>query len=232
YNPAQLQLHYIDNTLMEFNQNGLDPTNRWVNVNSSASDWYARQYAMYVYTENSTTESGGSNDIQHLKNVPDSYDAFAEPLKNFYEMAISLPGVRSQFPTPPFLPQEQEAAFQADLITTVVHEFGHYVGISHHRLSGAESEASKVGGVLDCPMRYYNENDLKDFQKTRVLKPRTQYCRIGQTGVKIKSVPNGFITEIVNGLEKQVQDFIYFVDPAGTVPGDDCFHKIDVKSDP
>lgn len=232
YNPAQLQIHYIDNTLMQFNENGTDPSNRWVNFNSSESDWYARQYAIYAHTENLLTESGGANDIQQLKAQPKGYDAFAEPMKNFFELAVSPAGVRSQYPSPPFSPQEQEAAFQADMTTSIIHEFGHCVGIPHHRLNGVEDDATRVGGVLDCPMRYYNENDIRDFQKTRVLAPRTKYCRVGQTGVKIKAEQSGFDTVEENGVKKQVPKYIYLVDTSGTVPSDDCFHKIDVKSDP
>lgn len=209
YHPTKLVLHYIDPTMMKFNGEAQNPENRWVNCNSSADTWYARQYAMYVKQWTTMTDQvvGEASDTvitDRLNNIAAQGDAFDQPLKKFYIVKIA-PGTLEKTLAGIKDPALKQAVYTKVMTTTVIHEMGHAMGIRHHRANGRETDDSVNAGVFDCAMRY---NTKAEYQHSELLKMQTRYCGKGE--VWKKPVKNGF------------QD----------MPSDNCFGQIDVKSDP
>lgn len=235
YNPAKLNLHYIDPTMMKFNGSAKDPENRWVNCNSSHDTWYARQYALYVVRWTTMSdgamiagEGSGLDTVMALQdqingtNTAAGLDSFTQPLKNFYMVKISpsseekaVRGIKD--------PNVRQAVFNADFTSTVIHEIGHAIGIRHHH-SGApgadpdtpadQRPTDEQGGVFDCSIRYRTP---AEYQHPEMIKPQTRYCGKNETWKKttIKKDAGGNKTATTE-----------------TVAGDNCFGQIDVKSDP
>jgi hypothetical protein len=108
YNPAKLDLHYIDTTMMKFTGVAKDPDNRWVNFNSSEDKCYARQYAMFVkqwptMSDKVIGEVNWHTLADQLNGITNAYDGFEAPLKKIYIIKIApgtlekcLTGIRNQ----------------------------------------------------------------------------------------------------------------------------------------
>ena len=186
YNPAQLELHYIDLTMMKYNGAARDPENRWVNCNSSEDKWYARQYGMFVKNW-PVMEDGGSTVVgeaswhvlsDKLNEVTDFYDDFKQPLKRFYMIKISQAAIEKLIRTGVQDPNVRQDAFQKMMTVAVIHEIGHGIGIHHHADGMHETDESVYNGVFACAMRYNTEMENK---KPELMKWQTKYCKKGET---------------------------------------------------
>jgi len=229
FNPAQLNLHYIDETMMVFSGEARNPENRWVNFNSSAETMYARQYALYIrqWTTMSGSKVGeaASNAkapgfklgeaasvinvlsfLDELNGTDYAADAeyFREPLKSCYLIKVAPGGVEKSVAK--LTGSLAQSIFQADMTQAVIHEVGHCIGIHHHEIVD--------GGVLQCAMRYRTDEEQRH---ARLLQPLTTYCRAGQTWQRYitRTDKEGNKTA---GLEVGISD--------------NCWGQIDVKSDP
>ncbi|MGE5605039.1 MAG: hypothetical protein ACM3YE_05030 [Bacteroidota bacterium] len=216
-NPAKLELHYIDPTMMKFNNVPTDAENRWVNFNSSPDMLYARQYAMHVIMiPPSLTNEKGEYDIGEATNM-DNVDyeiALKQPLKYIYVVRIS-PKVAAM-KTQSINDQKLRYEIQEKVVRcSVIHEMGHGMGIPHHRLFGKEDRAERVSGVVDCAMRY---NTQDEYNHPESFPSQTRYCGPGEKGIRI----------ILKEVEKDVFQGIGYEE----CTSHDCFSQIDVKSDP
>lgn len=217
YNPAKLELHYIDATLMKFNNVPTDAENRWVNFNSSPDMLYARQYAMHVIEiPPSLRNEKGEYDIGEATNM-DNVDyeiALKQPLKYIYVVKIS-PEV-AEMKTEALNDQElRNEIYDKVVRCSVIHEIGHGMGIPHHRLFDKEDRAERVSGVVDCAMRY---NTWDEYNHPESFPSQTRYCGPGEKGIRI----------ILEEVEKDVFRGIGYEE----CESHDCFSRIDVKSDP
>lgn len=217
-NPAKLELHYIDPTMMKFNNVPTDVENRWVNFNSSPDMLYARQYAMHVIMiPPSLINEKGEYDIGEATNM-DNVDyeiALKQPLKYIYVVRIS-PKVAAM-KTQSINDQKLRYEIQEKVVRcSVIHEMGHGMGIPHHRLFGKEDRAERVSGVVDCAMLRYNTQD--EYNHPESFPSQTRYCGPGEKGIRI----------ILKEVEKDVFQGIGYEE----CTSHDCFSRIDVKSDP
>jgi hypothetical protein len=216
-NPAKLELHYIDPTLMKFNNVPTDAENRWVNFNSSLDMLYARQYAMHVIEiPPSLRNEKGEYDIGEATNM-DNVDyeiALKQPLKYIYVVRIS-PEVAAM-KTESINDQElRKETYKKVVRCSVIHEMGHGMGIPHHRLFGKEDRAEKVSGVVDCAMRY---NTFDEYNHPESFPSQTRYCGPGEKGIRI--------------ILEQVGEDVFLGIGYEECTSHDCFSRIDVKSDP
>ncbi|HOQ24181.1 MAG: hypothetical protein ACOX8T_04215 [Bacillota bacterium] len=205
YNPAQLKLHYIDEKMMKYNGVAKDPTNRWVNFNSSEKLWYARQYALNVALWTTTDKTVGEAKWVE-QDSGDLYYMFEQPLKTIYLVRIAPKGLEKLL-SGIGNPSVRNDVYTKMLRSVTIHEIGHGLGIHHHidDRMGEETEESVVSGVFDCAMRYTTKAEEKHPE---LLKDQNLYCRAGQ-------------------MWKRAEDG-KFID----YPAHDCFGQIDIKSDP
>jgi hypothetical protein len=172
YNPAKLALHYIDPTMMKFSGEARNPENRWVNLNTPSERQYAKQYAIFVKRWAVMGDTGG--EISHATDQLNELDQYAwtkNPLKSIYLLKIS-PGTIEMAVRKIEDPNVRQKAYQLLLTSTVIHEFGHYLGIRHH----AEDEGAS-SGVFDCAMRY---NTKDEYAHPELLQPQFRYCTKGE----------------------------------------------------
>jgi len=207
FNPAKLALHYIDASEMKDFGPGkeLSPDYRWVNFNSDEEIWYARQYAMYVFStglaDNDPNAGGATISADQFFRTyfgqnEKGFDATMNPLYCEEEVQISprtvhkfLTFLQYRFdPTrndPDYLnPATAAIIDREELTSSIIHEFGHAIGIRHH--------VPKDGGVSDCAMHYWN---YAEAARRKSIHASTRYCTRSDGG-------------------------------------DDCFDQIDVKTDP
>ena len=233
YNPARLQLHYIDPSMMKYTGEAKNADNRWVNFNSETHR-YARQYALNVRKWTSggdgtlgvandgyAVPDGESKEGQVAKFVKwsdelagyDYYNSLEQPLKHIYIVKIataeidrivrSIAGNKNQ--------DLLQQVFTKMITATVIHEVGHAIGIRHH----ANDDAAGVYlGVIDCAMRYNTDDEMMHPDH---LRANYTFCKKGENWKRPaqRTGKNGETT-------------YYFED----VPSDDCFGRIDIKSDP
>ena len=218
YNPAQLILHYIDPTMMKFSGEAKNPENRWVNYNSPRDLWYARQYA--VFLKQWTTMSDGTVGEAYwltladlINGITDQYEGFKEPLKSIYIIKIS-PAVIERSVRGIANPERRQYLYRMRMISAVIHEFGHGLGIHHHAEGGVENLATASSGVFGCAMRY--ETDAES-EHPELFQAVTQYCRKGETWKRP-----------IERTDKNGNKTFAFE----TVPAHDCFGQIEIKSDP
>ncbi len=216
YNPAKLELHYIDPTMMKFSGEARNPENRWVNCNSVKFN-YARQYAIFVKRwttmeggtageANWITSTDGLNDI-------DPYKGFEQPLKSIYIIKISPPvierslrGIKD--------PDLRQRTFQLLMASTVIHEIGHGLGIKHHADGKIETDESVIVGVFNCSMRY---NTPAEYAHPELLKPQLRFCGKGEKWKRP-----------AERKDKDGNTEYYFEE----FNSHNCFGQLDVKSDP
>ncbi|MFN8358039.1 MAG: hypothetical protein U0Y10_26490 [Spirosomataceae bacterium] len=248
HNPASLNWHLIAPNQMVFTRQGLDPENRWVNFHTT-SYHYAKQYAMHLvkrsiapagggivgqafsnpeiktYDENEaanavmggyllSTEQNGQP-IRTSACPPD--EGFNKPLKCFYIVELyqgTIERLCNQLK-----PSVRQAVFQKMMFSTVIHEVGHGLGITHHRKGGVEDGAETVRGVLDCAMRY--TSDLENQRPGSLYRWQLRYCQHGETFQEV--VDSSASTTNPNAPPQAIQWV--------TFPAHDCFKQIDVKSD-
>ncbi len=172
YNPAKLALHYIDPTMMKFNGEANNPDNRWVNVNTPPERCYTRQYAIFVKRWTIMDDTGGEvSRVTDKLNKLDAYSWTKNPVKSIYMLKISPGTIEMAVRKIENLAVRQNT-FQLLLTSTVIHEFGHYIGIRHH-MEGAQASS----GVFDCAMRYNTE---AEYTHPELLKPQYRYCMKGE----------------------------------------------------
>jgi hypothetical protein len=216
HNPAKLELHYIDPTMMKFSGEARNPENRWVNCNSIKYR-YARQYAMFV--KRWTTMEGGTageanwiTGTDELNDI-DPYKGFEQPLKSIYIIKISQPVIeRSLMGIKD--PDLRQRTFQLLMTSTVIHEIGHGLGIKHHSEGKTETDQSVIVGVFDCAMRY---NTPEEYAHPELLKPQMRFCGKGEKWRRP-----------AERRDKNGNTEYYFEE----VNSHNCFGQMDVKSDP
>ena len=170
YNPAQLELHYIDTEMMRYSGNKDDPENRWVNYNSDTEHWYARQYALVVKRGKLNGNDAGAAYFSG-SSFPDN-----QSLKHCYMIEIIQERFDELFAglNRPDMASEWG---RIEMTITLIHEIGHALGIQHHTQNGLEEENisdddngeyaghsenwdHKSTGVLNCAMRYHNSAEM------------------------------------------------------------------------
>ncbi len=245
-NAAALNWHLIAPAQMVFTRQGLDPQNRWVNFHTTPYH-YAKQYAMHVVKRGIAPAGGGivgqafSN--PEVKNYDENEAAnavmggyllsaeqngqpirtsacppdegFDKPLKCFYIVELyqgTIERLCNQLN-----PNVRQAVFQKMMASTVIHEVGHGLGITHHRKGGVEDAAETVRGVLDCAMRY--TSDIENQRPGSLYRWQLRYCQHGESFQEVTSAA----TTNPNAPPQPIQRV--------TFPAHDCFKQIDVKSD-
>lgn len=224
-NPARLVWHYVDQTMFRYVEGSdqeqmNDPNHRWVNTNSDESHasgaFHARQYLVHVL-ERWIDESGAGeatffdqlrSDL-HLKAIP-GFEPFAvEPLKNVLHCLISEKLIIDAYSSydGADLAGKGKPIYLAVMETTVCHEVGHAIGISHHRVEGQRKPSGKgeqisMDGVEDCAMRYTTKEQDRNAEYMKV--PHWRYCKKGEK---------------------------YKGEDGQTHSSDDCYDQVDVKSD-
>jgi hypothetical protein len=249
YNPGELVLHYINRDLMKYDRSREDAVtspdggacasddHRWVNFNTPADLTYARQFAMVVLRDDSLFQmdeddkthqqfvvpyEGGA---QHCRGVDNAYD---KPLKLFLEVRISAKTVaehrNGMIDNNHFKVTAAQRAqiIDNDLATTVIHEIGHNIGITHHDKRGGVSYPKPKSpadfpewhfGPQNCAMRYPQIRLIDGANMAKGQWPiQASYCRDGAIGY----YP-------VNGDEDKLTQLS--AHPT-------CYEQIDVKSDP
>lgn len=146
-------------------------------------------------------------------------DQYDDPLRNTYACPINAAATRGQYGSnwkDPAKAAQAQASGENDMYVTLAHEIGHYLGVSHHRTPGApvtlaadgkaispENDDTRTHGVVDCAMRYWNQDELDHWGKSYdPVLLRTRYCRRGDPATDAAGKP---------------------------IPADDCYDKIRVK---
>ena len=228
-NPAELKLHYINPDLMRFSKSVTHKEHRWVNFNSNEL-MHAKQYAMHVIKWDTTLTKeignlpGGKVCWEEFVNNGTITDiqAWNQPLRYFYLIKINVDGTHLKNSLRTHLvPDVRSKIFELYLRRTIIHEFGHAIGIRHHLKdlrAEKEDEEEKVSGVSDCAMR---EPSAIEKARPELYKPSFRYCRKGET----------YIKEIVKKeIDDEGNERVVSVDLV-TMPAHGCFEQIDIKSD-
>ncbi len=233
YNPTRLELHYIDPSMMQYTGEAKNTDNRWVNFNSGAHQ-YARQYALnlrkwtsggdgtlgiandgYVVSDGESKEGQIARFVKWSDQLTgyDYYNSLEQPLKHIYIVKIttgeinrfvrSMAGSRSS--------ELLQEVYTKVITSTVIHEVGHALGIRHH---ANDDPIGVYMGVIDCAMRYNTDDEIWHPDH---LRANYTLCKRGETW-KRSAQRTG----------KDGKTEYYFED----MPSDDCFGRIDVKSDP
>jgi len=249
-NPAQLNWHIIKPEQMVFTNEGFDPANRWVNFHKTDYH-FGRQYAMHLVKRdqapgsNSVVGAGiSSPEIEMFNNDSEpsmllgwyirlaekldgtpvngnacQADPFESPLKCFYTIEIYQGTIESLCRR--VNANAQQGIFQKLMQSTVIHEVGHGIGITHHWKRGLANdslvEVETMRGVLDCAMRYTSRAENR--RPDQLYRDQTKYCKDGQTYEEII-----FVQQLENYDPTQIQ--------RQTFPAHNCFGQIDVKTDP
>ena len=233
HNPAKLELHYVNPTMMQYTGEAKNPSNRWVNFNSGTYR-YAKQYALnvrkwtsvkdgvlgsaegtYAVSEAAGKEGEVAKFIQWSDELSgyDFYHTLEQPLKNIYIVKIS-PSEIERFVRMIVGNQNQalrQQVFTKMMISTVIHEAGHAIGIRHHANDDPDGLSL---GVIDCAMRYTIDDELRNPGQ---LRANYLYCKKGETWKRsAQRTDKGGKTEYYFEEEKS----------------DNCFGRIDIKSDP
>lgn len=226
YNAAKLTLHYLNPETMRFT--GTDnPDNRWVNTNSNPDLWYARQYALYMHRG-----KVGDNGVGEARLGGRSPNPNPNPqsLKYCYEVIIDQERVDEVIAKLDW-PEMATKLMVVEMTNTVIHEFGHALGIRHHSFDGREEDPDfveavenaeetfntdnwdyKTVGVLDCAMRYHSQAEMF---KPKLIDFQTRYCGPDEQW------------QLTNAHEDGTVDY-YPVN----LPSHNCFGQINIKCDP
>lgn len=233
HNPAKLALHYVNPTMMQYTGEAKNPSNRRVNFNSGTYQ-YAKQYALNVRKWTSAkdgvyglaedthavSEAAGKEGevakfIQWSDEISgyDYYRTLEQPLKDIYLVKIS-PSEIERFVRLMVGSQNQvlrQQVFTKIITSTVIHEVGHAIGIRHH----ANDDVKGLHlGVIDCAMRYTTDDELRNPGQ---LRANYLYCKKGETWKRAAQRTD------TNGNTEY-----YFEEEKS----DNCFGRIDIKSDP
>ncbi|WP_430815652.1 hypothetical protein [Carboxylicivirga sp. RSCT41] len=215
YNPADLNWHYIDHTLMKYTGNVEDDLNRWVNYRTTNTYSNQKQYAMWVrywpVGGNNPTSAGES---PMKKSCGHDYPGNA-PLKCIYMVKITQQGILNALSEISDQARKQRL-FSELLTTTVIHEVGHGLGLKHHynNIGTGEPDSDfRELGVKDCAIRYESATEIMHNDKLSLLK--TRYCRLGDKWIRINKEQN-------EGTEQQEIQF-------ETFPAHNCYWNINVK---
>jgi hypothetical protein len=239
---ANLELHAVDNHLMEtsgvydannvFSGSYADPEHRWMTPNSLAEERYAKQYAIVVLRDDKFVDEDGNcigAEAREL-NWNSQKGVFHQALKSFPEIRMNTVCFLKRLPIfeldqgTRWTEEQEDAAIPLELRTSMIHEFGHVLGIHHHFPDGRAlppyssdwklsmykggkiawgGEAGNSGGVRNCSMRYQTaEIDKKQFRDEHTWYAPIHYCRASDSPMK-------------KGAKS-----------------DDCWSQIDVKMDP
>lgn len=233
HNPAKLELHYVDPTMMKYSGDTKNTDNRWINFNSETYR-YARQYALnvrkwssggdgtlgiasdrYAISDGEGKEGQVARFVKWSDEVAgyDYYNSLKQPLKNIYIVKIAVNEIERLVHRMVGSKGQQllQQVFTKVITSTVIHEVGHALGIRHH---ANDDEVGVYQGVIDCAMRYNTDDEIMhpEFLRANYLlckKGNTWKLPVQQTGKDGKT--------------------IYFFEDK---PADNCFGQIDIKSDP
>jgi len=249
-NPANLNWHYIQPEQMIFNGQGYDPQNRWVNFHKTDYH-IGKQYAMHLVKRENAPGSNSVvgagifeseiplyNDqtepsvlmgwyiklAEDLNGIPKNgnvclNDPFENPLKCFYIIEVYQGTIESMCRQ--LNASAQQDIFQKMMASTIIHEIGHGIGISHHWKTGLANgslvEEETMHGVLDCAMRY--TSSAENRRPGQLYRDQKRFCKEGETYEEI-----GIISELENLDPAQI--------PRQSFPAHNCYGKIEVKTDP
>ncbi|MBS2211392.1 hypothetical protein KEM09_08270 [Carboxylicivirga mesophila] len=218
YNPANLNWHYIDNTLMKYTGNVEDDLNRWVNYRTSDTYSNQKQYAMWVRywpVGGNTPVSAGESPMKSSCGPDYPGDT---PLKCIYMVKITQQGILNALSG--ITNQARKQRLFSELLTsTVIHEVGHGLGIRHHYNNTGTNEPDAdywVLGVKDCAIRYESDTEIQHNDKISLLK--THYCRRGETWIRVREEqhPDGTAPQDI---------------PYETHPAHNCYWYINIKGE-
>ena len=227
-NPARLNWHYVDPTLMVFKSNALDPEHRWVNYNTSKTYFDRQQYAVHLMSaagKLSGTDMGINRNLAKILQFQDKLNNSntlegsvcnvmppPHPLRCIYLVNI-YPGVVLSAVSK-YNPAEKDRLFQSIMTSTTIHEIGHALGVQHHynMETKKETDESPYTGVLTCAMRYENLNDF--LHPGFVTMDR--YCDQGEKWRKVANQEN---TSDVKPIEFEEYE------------SHNCFGQINIKGD-
>lgn len=224
---AQLELRYVNDSLMLIAGSISSPDHRVINFNTSDDMRYARQYGVIALRDDHLNGDDGKPIDGGAQLVPKGR-GFFEPLKGVHEIRLNFASQISKFSglaRAPFnIPADRVSAIiEKDRESLVIHEFGHQIGIHHHfpanvtidyrnpprdenmKVIWPEEKAMTTQGVRNCAMRYYDAADVEQTRKLQHLTIFPRYCHGGEQAL----YPEGVIAESNN-----------------------CYGQIDVKSDP
>ncbi|MBS1946982.1 MAG: hypothetical protein JST47_04370 [Bacteroidetes bacterium] len=228
YNPSDLCWHYINKDEMIYTASSKDPENRWTNFNKT-DHFYAKQYALIFADMKSQSASIDCTHITVGQQI--DYDKVTdyetgneinkegeESAGGYYDQAVKhtsiiyiYSGDMNYCLAKNFKPDQAQNIYQESVLGTTIHEIGHALGITHHHPKADI-------GFLGCSMRY----DAPDETSHRGINSvRHYYCHKGDTWTEVVNTPTD-----PDNPGKAV--------PLKTIthPSDDCYGKIDVKSDP
>jgi hypothetical protein len=247
-NPSDLAWHYVDRDEMIFTARSKDPENRWMNFNQTPYFYakqyalivvdkpaevgggvlgealYRDRIAAVPSNEHDIVDDLTAQAVNYLNQLNDYLNpkppvasfGFEQPIKNTNLIDIYTGEITRQ--TRKFPPAKQQGAYQTIMQSNMLHEMGHAIGITHHRLpSGAETDESRVIGVIGCVMRYLSPTE----GGRQIALPRTFYCKKGQTWTEVAKVP-------VDQLDRNAPSPIFRT----AHPSNDCYGQIDITSDP
>jgi hypothetical protein len=226
-NPTGITWHFVDPELLSVLGDVDDPKHRQVNTSTPTAFRYAPQYALDVQWQPSFEEGAQA---QGRPGAPPSEATFLHPMKNFYRIVVN-PQADQRLYNERNFPQcsvaQLGAMVERSNAATLPHEVGHALGAMHHlrhppdirhppldtngRVRWPDESVGEQTyyGVIDCVMRY---NATPEFDKPTndrcQVRTLERYCRAGDTAVYFEG-------------GRQV-----------TGPSNDCWHQLDVKSDP
>jgi hypothetical protein len=226
-NPTGITWHFVDPQLVSVLDNPDDPKHRQVNTTTPTALRYAPQYALDVQWQPGFDEGAQA---QGRPGAPISEATFLHPMKNFYRIVVN-PQADQRLYNEHNFPQcsvaQLGAMVERSNAATLHHEVGHALGAMHHLRHPpdiAHPQLDRNGkvvwpdesagqqtyyGVIDCVMRY---NATPEFDKPTndrcQVRTLERYCRAGDTAVYWDG-------------NRQV-----------SAPSNDCWHQLDVKSDP
>ena len=229
YNPSDLCWHYIDKTEMIFTASSKDPQNRWTNFNKVPDHFYANQYALIFADIQAQSASLNCNSLTIGEQI--DYDKVTdyqtgsetgtpgeESPGGYFDQAVKHTSIIYIYSgnityclKNNFKPDEAQRIYQESLIGTTIHEIGHALGITHHH-------PSPDIGVLNCSMRYASQTETSH---RAISSARHYYCHKEDSW---KELVNTQPDPGYPGKAVPLQTL--------THPSDNCYGKIDVKSDP
>jgi len=175
-NPAQLVLHYVDDKLIPYKDESMEPDDRRVNFNS-ATLCLRPHYAMVVKKGGVSTAPDGADDVG---GAVFNTHVLGSPMRRYFIVKIYEKTEERIFKNlfegkdPNHTWQEY---YEDDLAATVIHEMGHCMGIKHHGNDKQPEEDAYhniYSGVINCSIRYLTkyENTVSTYVWQRYI-----YCK-------------------------------------------------------
>ena len=252
YNPANMCIHYITKEEMNFTGKPLATDNRWINFNYVSEYAYARQYVICArqtaMPDNDPDALGATINSYSLAGLPveswNRKEIWMRPVFRDEELEVSpdraLVTVQHLIDIKIIKLEDKDRVIKNMLVSTVIHEMGHYMGILHHHFPEhrkpvnekynvtVEEDDDKMCGVVSCPMRYGTYTEYMTTASWLTL--YTSYCRKSMTGFRVTCVEGDAFS--INALRLFLVSEVHCDFTPEIITGDDCWGQIDVKTDP